>query len=219
MTVSFISFETGPVNSRYTPHAAAPGQPPTDYGYILGTSTMATHTFADAPALDVILVPGGTGTRTLVERDPEDHRSRDIESFLRRRADQADYVLGVCTGSVLLARAGLLAGRRATTNKAAWSWVTGVGSAGASGNIAWVPSARWVIDGKIWTSSGVAAGLDMMYAFARHAYGPDLANSAANAIEYAPHQDPEWDPFSVVFEVPGADKNRSLTSCVAPAGF
>ncbi|KAK8095059.1 hypothetical protein PG997_001744 [Apiospora hydei] len=219
MTVAFISFETGPVNSRYTPH----GQPPTDFGYMLGTSTTATHTFADAPALDVILVPGGTGTRTLVKRDPDDHRSREIEDFLRRRADQADYILGVCTGSVLLARAGLLAGRRATTNKAAWSWVTGVGSAvGASSdsnNIAWVPSARWTVDGKVWTSSGVAAGMDMMYAFARHAYGPELANAAVNAAEYAPHQDPDWDPFSVVYEVPGADASRSLTSCVAPAGF
>ncbi|KAK7947727.1 uncharacterized protein PG986_008613 [Apiospora aurea] len=83
MIVSFISFEAGPVNSRYTPH----GQPPADFGYMLGTTTTATHTFADAPALDIILVPGGTGTQTLVERDPEDHRSREIEDFLQCRGE------------------------------------------------------------------------------------------------------------------------------------
>ncbi|KAK8133427.1 hypothetical protein PG984_005439 [Apiospora sp. TS-2023a] len=223
MTVSFISFETGPVNSRYTPYSATPGAPLSDFGYVLGTSTVATHTFADAPALDVILVPGGTGTRTLVEhRDDPDRGSGVIEDFLRRRADQADYIVSVCTGSVLLARAGLLNGRRATTNKAAWSWVTGAGlsaSSGTSDNITWVPSARWTVDGKIWTSSGVAAGLDMSYAFARHAYGSGLADKAANIMEYAPHQDPDWDPFSVVHKVPGANISESLTSCVTPAGY
>ncbi|KAK8087499.1 hypothetical protein PG994_002473 [Apiospora phragmitis] len=118
------------------------------------------------------------------------------------------------------ALAGLLAGRRATTNKAAWSWVTGVAPAGASdNNITWVPSARWTVDGRICTSSSVAAGIDMMYALALEAYGPAVADAAINLIEYALHQDPAWDPVSVVHKVPGADGSRSLTSCVAPAGF
>ncbi|KAK8026233.1 hypothetical protein PG990_004056 [Apiospora arundinis] len=227
MTLSFISFETGPVNSRYTPFTKAPGEPPTDSGFMLGASTVATHTFADAPALDVILVPGGTGTRTLVEQQDDPSRgSRTIETFLRRRAGQADYVVSVCTGSVLMARAGLLDGRRATTNKAAWNWVTGAGSSigggngsSSSNNITWIPSARWTEDGNIWTSSGVAAGMDMMYAFMKKLYGPAMANTAANIIEYAPHQDPDWDPFSVVHKVPGANTSRSLTSCVAPVGY
>lgn len=224
MTVSIISFETGPVNSRYRPYTKAPGDPPTDWGFMLGASTVATHTFADAPALDVILVPGGLGTRTLVEHhdDPE-HGSQIIEDFLRRRASQADYVVSVCTGAVLLARSGLLTGRRATTNKAAWEWVTGVGSdmgnGSSNGDITWVPSARWTVDGNIWTSSGVAAGMDMMYAFMRQLYGPAMANTAVNVMEYAPNQDSHWDPFSVVDKVPGANTTRSLTSCVAPAGY
>ena len=221
MTVSFVSFGTGPVSSRFTPHVMAPGAPPADYGFMVGASTVATHTFADAPALDVILVPGGAGINTLVD-EPQSGRVGAVEDFLRRRAETADHVLSVCTGSALLARAGLLAGRRATTNKAGWAWVTGPASAGApggGGNITWVPSARWTADGKVWTSSGVAAGIDMMYAFVRQAYGPALADGVINAIEYAPHQDPDWDPFSVVYKVPGADKSRSLTSCVAPAGF
>ncbi|KAK7921521.1 class I glutamine amidotransferase-like protein [Apiospora marii] len=219
MTVSFISFAPGPVNSRYTPFSATPGAPPSVFGYVLGTSTLATHAFADAPALDVILVPGGTGTRTLVEhRDDPARGSGVVEDFLRRRADQADYILGVCTGSALLARAGLLDGRRATTNKAAWGWVTGAGS-DSNPNITWVPSARWTVDGKVWTSSGVAAGMDMAYAFARRAYGPGLADRAAEIMEYAPHQDPDWDPFSVVHQVPGANMSESLVSCVKPAGY
>ena len=219
MTVAFVSFAPGPVNSRYTRFAAAPGAPPADFGAVLGTSTLATHAFTDAPALDAVLVPGGTGTRARVEhRDDPARGSGAVEDFLRGRAGRADYVLGVCTGSALLARAGLLDGRRATTNKAAWGWVTGPGS-DHNPNVTWVPSARWVVDGRVWTSSGVAAGMDMAYAFAKQAYGADLADRAANIMEYAPHQDPDWDPFSVVHEVPGANMSESLTSCVKPAGY
>jgi transcriptional regulator GlxA family with amidase domain len=160
---------------------------------MINPQIIATHTFEDAPHLDVIVVPGGAGYFRLVE---EADNTR-LEDFLARRAPTTDYLVSVCIGSVALARAGLLEGRRATTNKAAWTWAT---NHNHGSNITWVPSARWVNDGKIWTSSGVAAGIDMMWAFLRHVYGPIL-DKLVNSIEYTPHTNADWDPFSVLFNV------------------
>lgn len=193
LTLSFISSTTGPVSARPPPHTIFPGNPSSDYSFILGPSTVATHTFDDAPALDVIIVPGGVGDWTL-----EQSNNTSIETFLNNRYSRVDYILSVCSGAVSLARAGLLSGRRATTNKAAWAWIT---DPKHGENITWVPSARWVEDGKIWTSSGVAAGMDMMYAFLKHLYGTEKVDGVMNGIEYAPHQDAHWDPFSVVHNV------------------
>ena len=112
----------------------------------------ATHTYENAPALDVLLVPGGAGTRALGKVNGGD---TSAETFINNRLGQLDYLLSVCTGSVILARSGVLDGKRATTNKGAWREVTGeVGT----DKVIWVPTARWVVDGKIWTSSGVSAG-------------------------------------------------------------
>ncbi|KAH8889102.1 class I glutamine amidotransferase-like protein [Thozetella sp. PMI_491] len=210
LTLSTISYHKGPVSSHPPPHRMGDAASTVmEFGSMIGTSVTATHTFEDAPALDVIIVPGGLGDFTI-----EQGNDTRMEDFLVRRFDAADYILSVCVGSATLARAGLLEGRRATTNKALWSWAVSHGK-----NVTWVPSARWVQDGKIWTSSGVAAGIDMTYAFLKHAYGAEIIDGVMNGIEYAPHADPSWDPFSVVHNVPGADKNRPLTDCIAPAGY
>jgi putative intracellular protease/amidase len=209
ITLSIIAKEAGPVSAAYPPHIMVPGQPAIDLGYMLQPKLVATHSFSDAPALDVLLVPGGMGPVAL-----EQNNDTSIETFLRQRFDRLDYLLSVCTGSAILASSGLLNGHRATTNKGLWGWVTTHGE-----NVTWVPSARWTEDGKIWTSSGVASGIDMMYAFLKHLYGEDDPNLATtmNVIEYAPHTDPDWDPFSIVHNVPG-HTNGSLESCVRPAG-
>jgi putative intracellular protease/amidase len=193
MTLSFISFEAGPVTSGNPEYRAQPNDAPMDLSYVLSPSTVATHTFANAPALDVILVPGGLGNVAL-----EQANNTTIQKFLNNRIDMVNHVLSVCTGSVELARAGLLKGKRATTNKGFWNWV--VDPKHGEG-INWVPSARWTEDGKIWTASGVAAGMDMTYAFLKMMYGTDGLNDVMNGIEYAPHQDPHWDPFSIVHKV------------------
>jgi putative intracellular protease/amidase len=193
MTLSFISFNTGPVSSRVSEHRMAPGDAPLDLSMVLSPSTVATHTFADAPSLDVILIPGGLGN---VLNDVNNDTT--IQKFLNNRYAAANYILSVCTGSVELARAGLLKGKRATTNKGFWDWVT---NPKHGEGIEWVPSARWTEDGKIWTSSGVAAGMDMTYAFLKMMYGTEQLDAVMNGIEYAPHQDPHWDPFSIVHKV------------------
>jgi putative intracellular protease/amidase len=125
-----------------------------DFGYMLRPIVQATHSFADAPALDILLIPGGMGNIAL-----EQENDTTIEDFVARRFDQVDYLLSVCTGAMSLARAGILSGKRATTNKGSWDYVTKFGE-----NITWVGTARWVEDGKIWTSSGVAAGMVLITA-------------------------------------------------------
>ncbi|KAK1763051.1 class I glutamine amidotransferase-like protein [Phialemonium atrogriseum] len=201
MTLATIAHTTGPISSRIPPQRMDDNDsssPRDDFGFMLGPSMLATHTFEDAPALDVIIVPGGLGNSALIQAN-----DTAIESFIARRFTAADYVLSVCTGAVSLARAGVLS-----------AWATSYGD-----NVTWVPSARWVEDGKVWTSSGVAAGMDMTYAFLKHLYGTEMLDAVMNGIEYAPHVDPHWDPFSVVHDVPGADKNRSLGDCIAPVGY
>jgi putative intracellular protease/amidase len=195
MTLSIVSHKTGPVNARSPPHSA--GTNPTigaaDFSNMINPQIVATHTFEDAPHLDVIIVPGGAGYFALAA----DVNNTVMEDFLARRSPETDYICSVCIGSVVLARAGLLEGRRATTNKGAWNWAT---APEHGANITWVPSARWVQDGKIWTSSGVQAGMDMMWAFLAHIYGP-IANAVVNGDEYVPHTNADWDPFSVLMNV------------------
>jgi transcriptional regulator GlxA family with amidase domain len=120
-----------------------------------------------------------------------------MEDFIRARFNATDYVASVCSGSMTLARAGVLNGKRATSNKWGWEWIVQHGGE----NVTWVPSARWTHDGKIWTSSGVAAGMDMTYALLSWMYGSAKVNATMNRIELSPHLDEGWDPYSVVHKV------------------
>lgn len=152
MTLSTISFSTGPVSARTPrPFTRYPSPTPFDPSFVLNPQIMATHDFTTAPPLDVIIVPGGSGDFLL-----DNQNDFSIEKFVASRFAEAQYVLSVCIGATTLARAGLLNGRRATTNKSAWKWAT---DERQGANITWVPNARWVEDGKVWTSSGVAAGM------------------------------------------------------------
>jgi transcriptional regulator GlxA family with amidase domain len=151
-----------------------------------GPHGVADHALADCPKLDVILVPGGMGTRSGVKNDA-------LLDWLRRRAAQAEIVTSVCTGSALLARAGLLDGHRATSNKASFAWVQAQGP-----NVRWVKEARWVEDGKLFTSSGVSAGFDMTLAVISRLEGRETAEAIAVRMEYEWHRDATWDPFAKI---------------------
>ena len=151
-----------------------------------GVEVVATLGYAEADDPDIVLVPGGTGTRKLVT-DPEFTR------WLAAHCDQAALVTSVCTGSGVLAAAGLLDGYRATSNKFSFAWASSNGS-----DVTWVPQARWVVDRNRWTSSGVAAGMDMAAALIANLFGVDSARKAADLIELEVHADPDWDPFAVI---------------------
>ncbi len=134
----------------------------------------------------VLLIPGGMGTRKLAE----DH------SFIERitlLSKQALYVLTVCTGSALLAKTGLLHGVKATSNKLAFDWVRGNGN-----NVDWVKKARWVHDGKYYTSSGVSAGMDMIVGFICDVHGEKTARDICNSVEYIWNNDRTNDPFAKI---------------------
>jgi transcriptional regulator GlxA family with amidase domain len=152
-----------------------------------GPRVMPDATLAEAPKLDWLLVPGGIGTRAEVD-------NAKLVDWLRARAATAERVASVCTGAALLARAGLLDGRRATSNKAVFSWVTSQGP-----RVTWVPEARWVHDGKFSTSSGVSAGIDMTLDLIAKHVNADTSEALARAMEYEWHRDPAWDPFAKVW--------------------
>lgn len=101
----------------------------------------------------ILLVPGGQGTRTLVNDE-------EFIKVLTLIAHQSKYCLTVCTGSALIAKTNLLNGRKATSNKKAFDWVKSINS-----NVEWISHARWVVDDKFYTSSGVSAGIDMVLGF------------------------------------------------------
>lgn len=151
-----------------------------------GPSLVADVDFAGAPVVDILMVPGGSGTRPLADDGA-------FCTWLARQAGGASVVASVCTGAGLLASAGLLDGYRATSNKRSFDWVTGRGPA-----VEWVPKARWVHDRDRWTSGGVAAGIDMTLALIADRLGDDLASTLADRIEYEWHRDPDWDPFAAV---------------------
>lgn len=166
MTVDFAAPVAGPVASSH------------------GVEVVAPVALAEVTDPDILLVPGGRGTRTLVS-DPE-----FLES-LRILAARARIVTSVCTGAALLAEAGLLDGYRATSNKMSFAWVVGHGA-----RTAWVPEARWVEDRDRWTSSGVAAGMDMAAALLAATVGPEAARTATVRAELEVQADPSHDPFA-----------------------
>ncbi len=157
-----------------------------DGGLVRSTQGVEVMTIkAELCALsDVLLVPGGYGARDLVTH-------RDFLELIRELSKVSRYVLSVCTGSALLAAAGVLDGRRATSNKRAWEWATS-----QSELVTWVRRARWVEDGSFFTSSGVSAGMDMALAFIARVEGGEKAEEIAHRIEYSWQRDSELDPFA-----------------------
>jgi putative intracellular protease/amidase len=148
-----------------------------------GPRTLAEHAFADCPALDLILLPGGFGTI-------EQLGNAVLHAFLRERSARAEVTMSVCSGSAILARAGLLDGRRATSNKQFFDLARG-----QSAKVDWVTEARWVEDGPFATSSGVSAGTDMALGVIARLYGRDRAQAIADLTEYEWQSDPTRDPF------------------------
>lgn len=149
-----------------------------------GLRMMADYSYFDAAPPEIVLVPGGLGTRRLVD-------DKEFLTWLVNWTSTAQYVTSVCTGSGVLAAAGLLDGYRATSNKRAFKWAQSQGPL-----VEWLPEARWVEDRNRWTSSGVTAGMDMALALIENLHGGDVALRVADQVEYDWHRDSTWDPFA-----------------------
>jgi transcriptional regulator GlxA family with amidase domain len=136
-----------------------------------GLVVTPAHSFASAPPIHLLVVPGGFGTRGLLHDEP-------TLAWIRAVAGSARKVTSVCTGSLLLARAGLLRGKRATTH---WGALDLLDSLGAGVEVDRV--ARVVDDGVV-TSAGVASGMDMAFHVVEGLHGKAVADETARYIEY-----------------------------------
>lgn len=141
-----------------------------------GLTILPMATFADCPPLDLVLVPGGGGINPLLE-------DGEVLSFLRRAGAEARWVVGVCTGSLVLGAAGLLRGRRAATHWMSRDLLRQFGAEPVA--------SRVVADGNLVTGGGVTAGIDVALSVAATIAGRPAAEAIQLAIEYDP--DP---PFS-----------------------
>lgn len=149
-----------------------------------GPRTTPDEAFGDREGYDILLVPGGMGSRPGMENTV-------LINWIAEQAARAEIVASVCTGSALLAGAGVLDGKRATSNKMAWDWVVSTGP-----KVNWVRRARWVADGNIFTSSGVSAGTDMSLALIEKLIGTEAMETIARRAEYVRNADPDNDPFA-----------------------
>lgn len=137
-----------------------------------GLSVNPRHTLADCPKPDMLLVPGGLGTRTEMNNGP-------LIDWIRRTADDAELVLSVCTGALLLGKAGLLDGREATTHHAGFDLLREIAPTATVHE-----DRRFVDNGKIITSAGIAAGIDMSLYVVERLIGQDVAAATARHMEY-----------------------------------
>jgi transcriptional regulator GlxA family with amidase domain len=138
-----------------------------------GLRVLPGHTFADAPPLDVLLVPGGRGTRRMAGHAP-------MMSWLRDAGARCTWVTSVCTGALLLHEAGFARGKRVTTH---WSFVRELR---ARGDIVVLERVRYVRDGNVVTAAGVSAGIDMALWLLGQLRTPDLSREVRRYIEYSP---------------------------------
>lgn len=185
------------VKYRFTIHYIAPTKEPIQAMSPMQITVNPTHTYSEAlsegPQYDIIWIPAGP-----IPMDPTAPLASVIPpeqiSFIAKQAPRAKYVMSVCGGSIQLAVAGLLDGKRATTNKAFYKAIVSQ----TSDKIKWVAKARWVVDGNIWTSSGVSAGADMALAFLEHLISKEFSEIVRSRVEVHGSSSSEDDPFAAI---------------------
>ena len=140
-----------------------------------------TYTFENCPPCDLFLVPGGGGTHP--DGTPFGSRREmnnpAILEWITRRAEKAETILSVCSGALLLAKAGLLENLEATTHFMAVDLLRSIAP-----NTKVSPEKRWVDNGKVILSAGVSAGIDMSLYVVSKMQGPDIARETATYMQY-----------------------------------
>jgi transcriptional regulator GlxA family with amidase domain len=138
-----------------------------------GLRVLPDFDFTNAPPLDVVLVPGGQGTRREVS-------NQTLMGWLREVGQNCQWVTSVCTGALLLHEAGFAKGRRVTTH---WAFVETLRQ---RGDVTVLENRRYVRDGNVVTAAGVSAGIDMALWLVGQIYGIDVARKVQRGIEYDP---------------------------------
>jgi transcriptional regulator GlxA family with amidase domain len=162
-----------------------------------GLGLVADASLAEAGEPDLVLVPGGIGSRA-------EMHDEDTLAWLRTVDRGTKWTASVCTGALILGAAGLLEGKRATTN---WQLVDALPRFGAE-----PVGGRWVEDGKLLTAAGVTAGIDMALHLVSIEAGPEVAQAVQLGIEYDP--DP---PFDCGSPAKAAPEIVELVSAVSEA--
>ncbi len=139
-----------------------------------GLRVLPDHDFEDAPALDVVLVPGGQGTRKEIENPI-------LMDWLRKTGERCTWVTSVCTGSLLLHGAGFTSGRRITTH---WAFVATLREKAKDAMV--LDDVRYVQDGNVVTAAGVSAGIDMALWLVGRIFDPAYARGVQRYIQYDP---------------------------------
>lgn len=137
-----------------------------------GLTVVPTHTFESMPVPHILIVPGGNGTRPLLKKPA-------LLEWLRVKAGQAEIVASVCTGSLVLGKAGLLKKLRATTHHGAFDELAAVAP-----DTEIVRDARFIDNGQILTSAGISAGIEQSLHIVGRLYGPEFAERVATYMEY-----------------------------------
>ncbi len=144
-----------------------------------GMRVLADYSFADAPQADIILVPGGFATR-------EEENNPVLLDFIKRMDATTELTTSVCSGALVLEKAGRLAGKRATTH-----WIA-IDDLKSRAGVQVLTQTRFVEDGKVITSAGVSAGIDMALHAVGRIWGPKVATATQHAMEYYPDP-PKWE--------------------------
>jgi transcriptional regulator GlxA family with amidase domain len=139
----------------------------------LGLRVPVDYAFDEAPPADLIVVPGGLGTRPGMD-------DAALVGYIKRAGEGAKWVTSVCTGAMLLHRAGFLQDRRATTHWAAKAELAALGGGTK------IEEERWVHDGNVVTAAGVSAGIDMALYVVGMLTSPEEARKVQKFMEYEP---------------------------------
>ncbi|MCU0497099.1 MAG: DJ-1/PfpI family protein [Anaerolineae bacterium] len=137
-----------------------------------GLTVLPRYTILDAPTADIILVPGGRGTRTAMNNP-------NLIEWIQKQGQNAELVLSVCTGALMLAKAGFLQGLSATTYHTAFEELQA-----ADPTVTLCRGERYVDNGKVITSAGISAGIDMSLYVVERLHGVEQARWTANHMEY-----------------------------------
>ena len=173
LAVEFVGPEAGPVASSQ------------------GAEVIATSRYDAAATPDIMLIPGGRGAWRLVKDEA-------FLSWLRTWATRASLVTSVCTGLRSWRQQACSTAIVRPRTRPAFAWVRT-----QSQKVDWIAQARWVQDRDRWTSSGVAAGMDMAAALLADLFGQDVADSATTRSELEVHEDASWDPIAKIHGLAG----------------